>query len=275
LIHFENNNKFVSETNKKITNLENKIAKQIIKNKWDIIDYLESNDDIKYKSNECPLCNFKISGSSFTSIKSICLFGGGELKRYQCPECSLIYGPLKMLKLSDYELTQEYEMHYSIYDEGDSTDAELKAFLMLEPNKAGSYLNYGAGSWSKSIEILLKDGWSVYSYEPHESANKKTEYFIKSKKELMNLKFDGIFTNNVIEHLKDPINDFNFLKSLLKPNGKISHATTCYEYLYDYTRFHLFFYLGRSKEILANKTNMEIVKFVKDNEFMCMILKNK
>lgn len=263
-----------NQINNQYMDLEKILLRQCIKNKWEIIDYLASKNEVIYKSNECPLCNCKSSNDSFNLIETNCIFGGGKLKRYQCPECNLIYGPLKMLSMSDVELNQEYEMHYKVYEEGDSTDAEIKAFFMLGPMKSGIYLNYGAGNWSKSVNILRNDGWNIYAYEPHISAAKKEPYFISDKKELSLLKFDGIYTNNVLEHLKDPINDINVMKSLLKVGGKLSHATPCYEYLYEYTRFHLYFYLGRSKEILSQKTNMKITNYVKQDEFMCMVLEN-
>lgn len=35
------------------------------------------------------------------------------------------------------------------------------------------------------------------------------------------------------------------------------HSTPCYQYLYEYTRFHLFFFTGKSLEIICNQLNLE------------------
>ena len=66
------------------------------------------------------------------------------------------------------------------------------------------------------------------------------------------------FSNDLIEHLQNPVEELCFMKSLLKPDGKMYHATGCYEYAFEYTRFHLFFFLGRSLQLLAQKSGLEV-----------------
>ena len=82
------------------------------------------------------------------------------------------------------------------------------------------------------------------------------------------MRFHGIFSNNVLEHLRYPIQDLRFLARLLHPGGRMSHATPCFEYLYEYTRFHLFFYLGRSRQLLASESGLRICSFEQDGHFM-------
>ena len=81
--------------------------------------------------------------------------------RYQCPECELIFGPLKILELSSQQLAEEYIWHYSVYEEGDASEDEIRTFNLLEPKKNKKYLNYGCGSWSKSIDKLNSLGFDV------------------------------------------------------------------------------------------------------------------
>ena len=242
-----------------------------ISTKWAIIDAGERGRENSSALN-CPLCDFHGETRQFATFKSNCIFEGGQLLRHQCPECDLIFGDNKMLVLSEAELATEYEWHYKAFSEADATLHEIRAFHALNPAKDGFYLNWGAGAWSKSIEVLRQEGWNVYGYEPHLSALSGNPYIISSKKQLCELRFDGIFSNNVLEHLRYPVRELASMSELLRPKGKMSHATSCFEYLYEYTRFHLFFFLGRSRSILASKANLLIDDFVVDGEFMDLVL---
>lgn len=242
-----------------------------ISSRWSIID-AGSRRHATRMDLQCPLCDFQGDTDKFSSFITNCIFEGGELLRHQCPECDLIFGDQKMLDLSEAELTTDYEWHYKAFSEADATAHEVRAFHAMKPNKDGFYLNWGAGAWSNSIEVLRQDGWNVYGYEPHLSALNDNPYIISSKKQLLELRFDGIFSNNVLEHLRYPVRDLSLMSELLKPRGRMSHATSCFDYLYEYTRFHLFFFLGRSRSILARKANLIIDEFIVDGEFMDLIL---
>ena len=257
---------------KKIGDMLRNVIRHQISIKWDLVDQIEKANDVNENHTlTCPLCSYLGVNEKFSTFMSQCIFGGGRLKRFQCPECDVIFGANKMLALNSKELTQDYESHYRVFEEGDSTDQEIRAFNLLNPKKNGIYLNYGAGARSKSVQILRGQGWNVFAFEPHIRGNSHHDYLIGSKVDLLKLKFDGIFSNNVLEHLRFPIEEFVFMKNILKLNAKMSHATPCYEYLYEYTRFHLFFYLGRSKNLLAKKAGLVISDFIVDKEFMCAI----
>jgi hypothetical protein len=98
---------------------------------------------------------------------------------------------------------------------------------------------------------------------------------ISSSVELQKIRFDGVFSNNVLEHLRYPVEELSFMREIIKQGGRMSHATPCFEYLYEYTRFHLFFYLGRSRSLLAERANLTVVDFVLDGEFMCALYEAK
>lgn len=242
-----------------------------ISTKWGIID-AAARHLATSASMTCPLCDYRGESAKFSTFVTSCIFGGGELLRHQCPECDLVFGAEKMFALSEAELSRDYEWHYKVFSEGDSTAQELRAFHALNPTKEGVYLNWGAGAWSKSIDELRLDGWNVYGYEPHGSASSGGLYIISSQAELLDMHFDGIFSNNVLEHLRYPVRELSSLSERLKPGGKMSHATPCFEYLYEFTRFHLFFFLGRSRSVLARKAKLHIEDFVVDGEFMNLIL---
>ena len=74
------------------------------------------------------------------------------------------------------------------------------------------------------------------------------------------MKFDGVFSNNVLEHLPDPVSELKFMKSLLRDEKTdlMAHATPCFEYAYEYTRFHLVFYTGGSIASVARQIGSSV-----------------
>jgi hypothetical protein len=272
----ENSRLQYSELNKKIDQLRDELLQHQTYLRWSILDdirHLEKNNQARL---QCPLCEFEGKKESFVTHQSSCIFQGGDLIRFQCPDCELIFGDQKMLSLTAEALSYDYEWHYKTYSEGDSTELEIRTFQLLKPKKSGVYLNYGAGGWSRSISELRSQGWDIWAYEPHDSAVTSTEpYIIGSKEHLAAMKFDGIFSNNVLEHLRHPIDELQFMAGLLKQDASMAHTTPCFEYLYEYTRFHLFFYLGNSRELLADKAGLKITSFIRDGEFMSAIFQRK
>lgn len=248
------------------------IMRHQIAAKWSLVDQTEQPQEWVATETVCPLCGHTGAKGEFTGYLAQCIFGGGVLQRYQCPHCEVIFGPAKMFALTEAELGQDYEWHYQAYSEGDTTQAEMRSFRALKPQKYGVYLNYGAGKWSRSVPLLRSQGWNVLAYEPHAAAAPDASYVINSRRKLETMQFDGIFSNNLLEHLRWPVQEMAFMKSLLKPGATMAHTTPCYEYLYEYTRFHLFFFVGRSRPILAQKAGLRIVDFVQDGEFMCLLM---
>ena len=225
--------------------------------RWQLMDRLE--EVAPYPAREvCPLCGEALP-NNLKEYRTECIFHGGRLVRYQCPYCDVIFGPEKMLNLSPYALGEEYKWHYSFCNEGASLEKELRAFHELKPRRDGCYLNYGAGRWSQTTEILRNEGWNVFDYEPY--AAETGEAVIRDRQKLAKMKFDGIFSQDLMEHLRNPIDELRFMSSLLNPGGVMNHVTGCWEYMYEYTRFHLFFFLGRSREVLASRAGMHLVSY--------------
>lgn len=239
-------------------------------NKWFFVDHLERVERTPEVTRRCPLCGLASEEERFRKFDSHCIFGGGVLKRRQCPHCSVIFGPDKMFSLTPEQLAEDYGWHYRAYAEADSTEQELRAFRALSPAREKTYLNYGAGRWSRCLEILRSEGWNVYGYEPHAGATSPA-HIVTDAKALAEMRFDGIFSNNVLEHLRNPIDELRRLKTLLRPAALMCHATPCFEYLYEYTRFHLFFYCGQSRNLLLEKADLKLQRFIADGEFMAVI----
>jgi hypothetical protein len=258
--------------------------------RWAIVDDLDRR--LPYRDTlQCPLCGHQggaarpaaghgsgqaqqlsASLSSFSTRVSYCIFGGGDLIRYACPSCDLIFGPEKMLALSEHALAEEYEWHYRAYREGDSTEQELRAFYALKPRRDGIYLNWGAGDWSRTLDVLRSEGWNAVGFEPHPSGAPARPGVMTDWRQISAMRFDGIFSNNVLEHLRYPLRELRVMAGLLAPGGRMSHATPCFAYRYEFTRFHIFFYLGRSQSLLAQKSGLSIVSHEADGDFINLVM---
>ena len=156
-------------------------------------------------------------------------------------------------------------MLYETYRESNSTTSEKRAFRTTEPRRGGLSLNWGCGAWSETIVELRAEGWDVWGYEP--SVPPASPYVAGQTGEI-SATFDGLFSNNVIEHCRDPLAEFRRMASHLRAGALMTHASPCYELLYDHTRFHTAFYLGRSVEVLAAMADLEVVGRETDGEYM-------
>ncbi len=216
----------------------------------------------------CPLCQFSSKRKQFERLRSECAFGGGRLTRYRCPGCGVIFGPFKMLNLTEDELAMDYRRHYLLYSEGDSVAAQIEAFYKLNPKKAGNYLNYGSGNSEyaiKALKAIRADGYNILGYDPYARVmdNALSDCLITKREKLEKHKFDGIITHNVLEHLFHPIETTDFLLRLLNPGATLIHSTACFDYCYEYSRFHVFFFTGKSVEVLAEKLGATVYRFTK------------
>ena len=249
------------------------IARQLMLTKWKMIDSLikvtEHPDDVL----TCDICGYSQKRSEYETKITDCIFNGGKLVRYVCPGCGVIFGPTKFLAQGQKGIDEDYWVHYLGFSEGDSTYKEERAFFMLKPEKEKIYLNYGCGRWTKSLQKLRNKGFNVYGYEPY-APEIDNPYLITNKERLKEMRFDGIYSNDVLEHFIHPIGDLKFMATLLQENGKMSHCTSCYVYKYEYTRFHTHFFTGDSVYILADKAGLKIDEFCDDlakNDFICYV----
>ena len=236
---------------------------------WRTIDVLYARD-LPRRDARCVVCGHTAPCERYDKHVSECQFGGGRLERYACPDCDTVFGPLKMLDLTAAQLGMEYRALYTHYNEANSTESEIRAFRACEPHQGGAYLNWGCGAWAETIDALRDEGHDVWGYEP--VAQTDSPYVVASEAEI-SAKFDGIFSNNVIEHFADPVEEFRRLHGHLKPGAVMVHASPCFELQYENTRFHLAFYLGRSAEVLAARSGFDVVGRIRDGEYMHVVFR--
>jgi 2-polyprenyl-3-methyl-5-hydroxy-6-metoxy-1,4-benzoquinol methylase len=70
------------------------------------------------------------------------------------------------------------------------------------------------------------------------------------------MKFDGIISNNVLDHMQDPIGTLKLMKSLLKSNASMIHASDGFDYNIPYTKAHLYFFVGKSVDYITKNIGM-------------------
>lgn len=234
----------------------NDLFRNEIRCRWQVVDALDPLLFSHKTVAKCPICGHSAAKGTYETKVSECIFGGGRLERYVCPDCGAIFGPLKMMALSEAQLAEEYKQSYSVYSESDCTMLEKMAFEALHPQKGKTYLNYGAGAWNKTTKELRDRGYDVYDFEPYAPVE-SNPWVIRSMDDLVKMKFDGIFSNDLIEHLRNPVADLKSMKELLNRNGEMVHCSGCYEYAFEYTRFHLVFLTGNSLNVLSSKAQLE------------------
>ncbi len=214
----------------------------------------------------CPICDREESRERLEMRIDHCQFGGGRLERYVCQGCGAVFGPMKFLDLPPEMVSIDYRLLYDGYAESDSTASEIRAFRSLRPDGSGPYLNWGCGRWSRSITALRAEGYDVWGYEP--AAPPMEGSFVVGDKGYISATFAGIFSNNVIEHMLKPVEEFRYFHSILKPGALMAHASPCYEYAYSFTRFHVIFLTGDAPEVLAERSGFRVVGRDQEGEFI-------
>jgi hypothetical protein len=216
----------------------------------------------------CPVCERLAPRDSLDIRLDTDVFGGGRIERYICAGCGCGFGPTKVMEAPEPLLNADYTLLYEDYRESDGTGSELRAFRSLGP-VSGPVLNWGCGRWSRSIPSLRAEGVDVWGYEP--AAPPEDGSFIVGTRGTISPVFGALFSNNVIEHMVDPVADFRFFHSVLRPGARMAHASPCHEWSYSYTRFHVFFPMGDSPRMLAERTGFRVVDRVQEGEFICTV----
>ncbi|HEY5267649.1 MAG TPA: methyltransferase domain-containing protein [Candidatus Saccharimonadales bacterium] len=208
---------------------------------------------------QCPIC--QCQQGTFEVFECDCQFVAIEgldqhLVRHKCPDCGVIFGTQQMLNLTKEELSSAYQKLFDTghRDPGEITvNAEVNDLLALNPTKEGIYLNWGAQE-STAPDKAKNLGFSLYNYDPFITSTLSSNYL--NTEQIKQMKFDGIISHNLLEHFQNPIEDLKFMASLLKPNASMIHSTECYKYLHAQTKYHLFFFEGKSLDIICDKAGL-------------------
>lgn len=202
----------------------------------------------------CYICEY--SSTIFEKYISKCNLPswhyGKELLRYKCPNCGVIFGTLEMIHLSLNELKESYIKLYKEYHESDSTARDIVVFNYLELKPGQTTINWGSGYKTNIVNVAKEQDITVIPYDPFMGNSELTG------------KYDGIFSNNMMEHLQNPVAELKKMKGYLKDDGVMIHKTPCWKYCYTQTEYHLYFFEGKSVEIMAEKVGL-VAERLQDN----------
>jgi hypothetical protein len=115
---------------------------------------------------------------------------------------------------------------------------------------------------------LRADRWDVIGYEPSAAAGSD---HVVTTVEHLKPPMAGLFSNNVIEHFRDPVAAFELFHGLLADGAKMAHSSPCYDRNYTYTRFHTLFLEGRSPHVLAERTGFRVSETIRDGEYINVV----
>ena len=220
-------------------------------NRW---KYLERPNIINLK---CFICDYYDNINKYKIFKSKDMFNAGELIRYECPKCNVIFGDLRFLFLSDYEFNEDYKDLFSYYEDGITYHyiyRKLLHFNLLDKEK--TYLDFACGS-GKTAENLKNIGYNIIGYDKYIKND-----FVKN--DISNLKFDIVYCNNYIEHLKYPLEQMYEMLNYVQDNGYLIIMSDAFdEFMLDMTHYHTFFFTGKSFEVLCEKLNLKIINSFK------------
>jgi len=196
----------------------------------------------------CKLCNHTSNIGNFKVHTATDMFYAEQLIRYQCPECDVIFGDLRFLALPLSEIAQDYAVLYSYYKESDTSLYITHVIDKINLGKNKKYLDYACGASIATIELLNSKGYNVYGYD----AYVRLEHPKFLNKVDTSQRFDVIYSNNFIEHVINPYEDIKNLLDLLADGGKLVMISPCWEYCYEYSHYHTFFFVNRSVKYLCD-----------------------
>jgi 2-polyprenyl-3-methyl-5-hydroxy-6-metoxy-1,4-benzoquinol methylase len=189
----------------------------------------------------CPLCN---GISTLFCEKPKHLF-------YKCTNCDGIFRPKHTFLTAEEEKTH-YEKHNNdVFDEryqafvSPIVNAVLQDFT---PRAKG--LDFGSGTGPVIAKILIDKGYQVLNYD----------LFFANEPSLLQEKYDYVSCCEVMEHFHHPYQEFELLKSLLLPKGKLYCKTAIYNhqmpfenwyYKDDFT--HVFIYQPKTLEWIKSE----------------------
>jgi len=187
-------------------------------------------------THNCPLCN---STATLFCDKPKHLF-------YKCNTCDGIFRPKHTFLTADAE-KEHYEKHNN-----DVFDERYQAFVspiveavLYDFTTEAKGLDFGSGTGPVIAKMLIDKGYQVQNYD----------LFFANESSLLNEKYDYVSCCEVMEHFYQPYKEFELLKRLLLPNGKLYCKTEVYNnqtpfenwyYKDDFT--HVFIYQPKTLE---------------------------
>ncbi len=170
---------------------------------------------------------------------------------HRCKICrSILMDP--SCHLAMHEEKNRYDQHNNdVYDPGYRRFVKPLVDLVIENNSCKSRgLDFGAGPGPVAATMLGEAGFMLECYDPHYLDNR----------DLLRKKYNFIICCEVIEHFRNPFEEFSLLRLLLEPGGSLYCMTELYrdecgfnDWYYKNDPTHIFFYHRRALEWIKNR----------------------
>jgi SAM-dependent methyltransferase len=179
-----------------------------------------------------------------------------EHRFYECQNCGSFLRSTDTFPNDEIE-KERYETHHN-----DVNDIRYQKFVspitqavqeyFLPQNTIG--LDFGAGTGPVITKVLNDKGYNLNLYDP----------FFYPDKSVLNLQYDYIVSCEVIEHFHNPLKEFQLLKKLLKPKGKLYCMTDIYRKEIDFATWyykndptHVIFYTEKSLQWIQKEIGFD------------------
>jgi SAM-dependent methyltransferase len=189
----------------------------------------------------CSLCN--CTTRDFEIIQ--------EREYVQCTACKAI-----LLSPQHFLSPQAEKFRYSLHN-NDITDPSYIAFaspiinrIKEDFNSESIGLDFGCGTGPVIASELEKSGFKINLYDP----------YFKPNKAPLKIKYDFIICCEVMEHFKQPLKEFQLLRSLLKKGGKLYCKTEIWNSAINFKDWH---YKNDLTHVIFY--NKETLDWIKDN----------
>lgn len=186
----------------------------------------------------CTLCNSKLTLRV-------------DQKYFVCSTCDA-----RLMNSKFWPSKKEEKKHYETHN-NDVNDPRYQKFTspisnyVLKNFTSDSIgLDFGSGTGPVISKVLKDKGYQVKQYDP----------FFALDTEVLEIQYDFIVSCEVIEHFYSPDKEFETLKKLLKPSGKLICMTLLYReeiefdnWYYKNDPTHVFFYSEKTVDFIRGK----------------------
>ena len=190
---------------------------------------------------DCPLC----SGTSNH------YYTHGQREFLQCSLC------LSVFTHPDCFLTDDEEKAHYLCHNNDPEDIRYQNFLSPVTNlilngfdTTHKGLDFGSGTGSPIVSVLTENGYNISEYD----------LFFHNNPANLQQQYDYVSSSETIEHFKEPYKEFELLRSLLLPNGKLYLMTDPFDEIRDFETWsykndhtHVFLYHQKAFEWVKNE----------------------
>jgi 2-polyprenyl-3-methyl-5-hydroxy-6-metoxy-1,4-benzoquinol methylase len=207
----------------------------------------------------CPLCNSKT-----TRLKETI----NNTPYFYCKTCAGVFMHPDFIASPKKEKERYLKHHNEVTDEGyKSFVAPIINTILTSFSIETKGLDFGAGTGPVISTVLKEKGYNINLYDP----------FFHGDVNVLNETYDYIFCCEVIEHFNYPQKEFELLRKLLRPKGKLICMTHLlpelnelknWYYIRDFT--HVFFYSKETVDYI--KKTYKFKKVVIDDRLIVFSL---